>query len=449
MKKQLLLPILLFTALFLFACAKQDSNDQPSVTAPVEDAALESPSMGSSSTESPSADISSDNASQETAHTGAESLNAYDSAADSINALGYDLFAKMGSEDKNTCISPYSIELALSMAANGASGNTLDEMLKVMHVKDLDAFNQAVSASKEKLENDAMDIRIANSVWFDKNITFSDSFEASYLPLLSDSYAAETFESDFADAATLSDMNGWIARATNDKITNIISEIPKDTILILLNAVYFDAQWEVPFPKEGTFDEVFHSPSGDQTVPFMHLSDGYFQYVEYKGIKALRMNYKDSDMAMDILIPADKEQSITELFNGLTFEEKQELYQSLSDSEEVSISSLKLPRFEFSSESVSLNDYLKELGMTEAFSSNADLSLISKGAFISQVYHKTFIRVDENGTEAAAVTAVMVDKMSLIEEDLILFEADVPFVYLISDTSDGTTLFMGNMNSIQ
>lgn len=444
MKKQLLLPILLFTALFLSACAKQDANDQPSVTEPMEDAALESPS-----TETPSPDIPADNDSREAADSGQRVLNEYDSAADSINALGYDLFAKMASEDGNTCISPYSIELALSMAANGASGNTRDEMLKVMHIKDLGAFNQAVSASKEKLESDAMDIRIANSVWFDKNITFSDSFEASYLPLLSDSYAAETFESDFADAATLSDMNGWIARATNDKITNIISEIPKDTILILLNAVYFDAQWEVPFPKEGTFDEVFHSPSGDQTVPFMHLSDGYFQYVEYKGIKALRMNYKDSDMAMDILIPADKEQSITELFNGLTFEEKQELYQSLSDSEEVSISSLKLPRFEFSSESVSLNDYLKELGMTEAFSSNADLSLISKGAFISQVYHKTFIRVDENGTEAAAVTSVMIDRMALIEEDLILFEADVPFMYLISDTSDGTTLFMGNMNSIQ
>ena len=204
MKKHLLLSIILFSTLFLFACAKQDAENRPPVTAPEEDAS-ESPSTESPSTESPSADISSDNASRETADTGTENPGAYDSAADSINALGYDLFAKMGSEDKNTCISPYSIELALSMAANGASGNTLDEMLKVMHVKDLDAFNQAVSVSKEKLENDAMDIRIANSVWFDKNITFSDSFEASYLPLLSDSYAAETFESDFADASARSE----------------------------------------------------------------------------------------------------------------------------------------------------------------------------------------------------------------------------------------------------
>lgn len=443
MKKKLLLPVLLFTALFLFACAKQDTEDQPAVTAPVEDSALESPS-----TEAPAADISSDDDPPSAPDSGQGDLNAYDSASDSINALGYDLFAKMVFEEGNTCISPYSIELALGMAAGGASGNTRDEMLRVMHVKDLDAFSQEAKTSREKLENDAMDIRIANSVWFDKNITFSDSFESSYLPLLNDSYAAETFESDFGDASTLSDMNDWIARATNDKINDIISEIPQDTILILLNAVYFDAQWEVPFPKEGTYDEVFHSPSGDQTVPFMHLSDGFFQYVEYKGIKALRMNYKDSDMAMDILIPADREQSITELFNALSFEEKRELYQSLSDSEEISITSLKLPRFEFSSESVSLNDHLKELGMTEAFSPDADLSLISEGAFISQVNHKTFIRVDENGTEAAAVTSVMVDKMALIEGDLILFEADVPFMYLISDTSDGTTLFMGNMNSI-
>ncbi len=444
MKKHLLLPILLFSAFLLSACGKQTAGEQPlpeqsPVTAPSENASLES---------TPSDDAASEDISSETPALESGASEVYSSAADSINALGYDLFAKISSENKNTCISPYSIELALGMAANGSSGTTRDEMLNVMHIKDLVAFNQAVTASEEKLESDAMDIRIANSAWYDENMIFSDSFEATYLPLLKDSYNAETFESDFADNSTLSTMNDWIARATNDKITNIIAEIPQDTILILLNTVYFNAHWEVPFPKDGTIDEAFHSPSGDQMVPFMHLSEGYFRYVEYKGIQALRMNYENSDMAMDILIPADKEQNVTALFNNLTFEEKQELYQKLSDSEEILISTLRIPRFEFSTESISLNDYLIQLGMAEAFSSGADFPLISKQAFISQVYHKTFIRVDENGTEAAAVTSIMMDKMALIEGDFISFEADVPFMYYISDTSNGTVLFIGSMESI-
>lgn len=423
MKKHLLL-ITLLCAAFFSACSKQTP----------ENSSAEEPALEEQSSEAPV-----DNKPRET----------YTLAADSINALGYDLFAGMASENENVCISPYSIELALGMAVNGASGATRDEMLGAMHIENLDLFNRSVKASKEKLERDAMDICIANSVWYDKNLTFSDSFETSYLPLLNDSYAAEALARDFTDASILSEMNGWIARATNDKITDMLPEIPKDSILVLLNAIYFNAEWEVPFPMEGTYDEVFHCPSGDQTVSFMHLNEGYFQYVEYGGIKALRMHYKDSDMAMDLFIPADKEQNVTELFNGFTFEEKKELYQKLSDSEEILIASLQLPRFEFSPECISLRDVLIELGMAEAFFTNADFSLISEDAFISQVYHKAFIRVDEDGTQAAAATAVMMSRGALIlDEDPISFEADVPFMYHILDTSDGTILFMGNMSSI-
>lgn len=429
MKKYLLLSILLFATLFLSACGsgstdEQSVSEQPAAVTPSNDTSLEAPAAESN---------------------GAE---VYSSAADSINALGYDLFAMMSSEGGNVCISPYSIELALGMAVNGSSGATRDETLSVMHVKDLDAFNQAVTTSKEKLENDAMDIRIANSAWYDENMTFSGNFEPSYLPLLKNSYDAETFARDFSDGSTLFSMNDWIARATNDKITNMISEIPQNAIFVLFNAVYFNAHWEVPFPKEGTMDEVFHSPLGDQTIPFMNLSDGYFRYTEYEGIQALRMNYENSDMAMDILLPLDKEQNMMELFHALTFEEKQELYRQLSDSEELSISVLRLPRFEFSTESIFLNDYLTRLGMADAFSSGADFPLISEEAYISQICHKTFIKVDEDGTEAAAATSVMMNRMSLMAGDFITFEADVPFVYYISDTSDGTILFIGSMEDI-
>lgn len=449
MKKYLLLSTLLFSALFLSACGSRSAKEPPVSKQPTE-----TPSIGEQSAAViPSDDTSSkntpsENISSEASASKPNASEVYSSATDSINALGYDLFEMISSEGGNVCISPYSIELALGMAANASFGTTRDEMLNIMHVKDLDTFNQAAAASRKKLENDAMDIHIANSAWYDEDMTFSGSFESSYLPLLKDSYDAETFTRSFSYNSTLSAMNDWIARATNDKITNMISEIPQNAIFVLFNAVYFNAHWEVPFPKEGTMDEVFHSPLGDQTVPFMNLSDGYFRYTEYKGIQALRMNYEDSDMAMDILLPLDKEQNVTELFRALTFEEKQELYRQLSDSEELSISVLRLPRFEFSTESIFLNDYLTQLGMAEAFSSGADFSLISEEAYISQICHKTFIKVDEDGTEAAAATSVMMDRMSLIAGDLISFEADVPFIYYISDTSDGTILFIGSMEDI-
>lgn len=427
-----MLLLLFISILLLSACGKQSAEALPEQSEPVEQ---------------PEQEEDEQNEEDETAApSDAPSLETYTTASQSINALGFDLFAAM-SDDGNLCISPYSIETALGMAANGAVEETQDEMLAVMHVSDIDAFNTDIDASRKKLEKDTMDIRISNSAWADENMQFSDSFESTYIPLLENTYGAESFNCSLTNEATIQSMNDWIAEATNDKITNMISELPQNASLILFNAVYFNAQWEVPFPKEGTFDEEFHGTDGTQMVPFMHLSDCYFKYYEYKGITALRMYYKDSDMAMDILIPSEKDQSVTELFNALSLQEKQELYQSLSDAEEIMIATFRMPRFEFSSESIRLNDYLSSLGMVKAFSYDAQLDIIGEGICISDILHKTYIRVDEDGTEAAAVTSVLMSKTALIE-DAVSFEVDMPFMYYISDTSDGTILFIGSMNHI-
>lgn len=445
--KKIFLLLTLFSALFLSACKRQDNDgqpvpDQPQLSTPSRDFESEDTSSGQTP------DSSELSGSPSVPEELSLSKEQYDSAPQGINAIGYDLFAIMSSDSENICISPYSIEQALGMAANGAFGATLDEMLKTMHIKDINAFNRDIAASRQKLENDAMEIHIANSAWYSQTADFNESFEASYLPLLKDSYNADSFKSNFTDPNTPAAINDWIARATNDKITHMVTEIPQDTILILLNTVYFNAQWQTPFPKEATCDEIFYGALGEQIVPFMHIKDGYFQYAEYNGIRALRMKYKNSNMAMDILIPSDKQQQITDLFNDLTLEEKQELYKTLSSSEEIAITTLKLPKFEFSSEAIPLNDYLIPLGMTKAFTAGGDFSPISANVYISKIYHKTYIRVDEDGTKAAAATSVMMDRLSLLGGDNILFEADVPFLYQISDTSDGTTLFLGVLNTI-
>lgn len=435
MKKRILFLTFLLPALLLTACGSR-SEAEPPKTEPAEITEPEEESP-----ETPDSDrTSKDQPAEES-----ESV----SLSQSINAMGYDLFAKLKeSGHENICFSPYSIETALGMAANGAVDTTYEEMLHVMQINDIDTFNQNITASVDKLESDAMDIRIANSAWYDKNMDFSDSFETSYLPLLKDSYRADCFEEQLSDPSAIQSMNDWIKEATNEKIDNMVDEISPDACLLLFNAVYFNAKWAVPFPAEGTFDEEFYGTDKTTTVPFMHMSDQYFKYYEYKDIRALRMYYRDSDMAMDILIPAKEGDDVTQLFNDLSFEEKQELYQGLTDAEEIAIASLKLPRFEFSSESIQLNSYLMDLGMNEAFSSDAKLDIISEEAYISNIFHKTYIRVDENGTEAAAVTEVMMNRMSLIAGEPVSFEVDMPFMYYISDTSDGTILFMGSMNHI-
>lgn len=436
MKKRNLLSFLFISILLLSACGKQSAEALPEQQEQLEQSELPEQEEEGQAEQDETA-----------APSDTPSPEAYTTVSQSINALGFDLFAAMSGKEGNLCISPYSIETALGMAANGAVEETQDEMLAAMHVSDIDAFNTDIDASRKKLEKDSMDIRISNSAWADENMQFSDSFESTYIPLLESTYGAESFNCNLTDEATIESMNNWIAKATNDKITNMISELPQNASLILFNAVYFNAQWEVPFPKESTFDEEFHGTDGAQMVPFMHLSDCYFKYYEYKGITALRMYYKDSDMAMDILIPSEKEQSVTELFNAFSFQEKQELYQGLSDAEEIMIATLRMPRFEFSSESIRLNDYLGSLGMVKAFSDDAQLDIISEEVYISDILHKTYIRVDEDGTEAAAVTSVIMNRMALIE-DTVSFEVDVPFMYYISDTSDGTILFIGSMNHI-
>lgn len=425
MKKKVIFPILLGLLFTLTACGtKQPANDKPvdDTLDTIED--IKTPD-----------------------ETIPESKPAL-SFSDSVNTLGYDLFARLA-DGNNFCISPYSIETALGMGANAASDTTLTEMQKVMHISDTDTFNRDFAASADKLEKDALDIRIANSAWYDNTKDYSDSFETSYLPLLEDTFKADSFPTDLTDPSTVKSMNDWLFDATEGKITDMVSELPENASLILFNAVYFNGEWAVPFSKEGTFEEAFHGTNGIWNVPFMHMNDKYFKYCEYKGLAAIRMNYKDSDMAMDILIPLDKSQDAIQLFNAFSNEEKQELYNTLSSAEEILIGTLRLPRFAFSSESIQLSSYLKDLGMMEAFSDKAELNLISPDAYIDDIFHKTYIRVDEKGTEAAAATEMMISTTSLPIGEPVSFEADVPFVYYISDTSEGTILFLGGMKNIE
>lgn len=448
MKKRYLMLGLLITSLLLSACGNNDNSDNDTADTYQSDFLMDPiPLPEGWEGGAPETTQIVDGETNDT-QTSSQSELVFSDVAESTNALGYDLFAAFPA-DENVCISPYSIEAALAMGANAASDITLDEMQKVMHVADLDDFNAGFAASMDKFKNDGMDIRVVNSIWYQKDMDTTEDFRSSYLPLLEDQYAAESFDRNLSDAATVNEINNWVKEATNDKIDQIVTDIDDSAYLLLLNAVYFNAKWTVPFAAELTYDETFHGLSGDKEVPFMHLRDKFFKYYEYKGIRAIRLYYSNSSTAMDILIPADPDDDVAALFNALTYEEKKELYQGLSDAEDQLIGNLRLPRFEFSSDALSLRQTFVSLGMTKAFGETADFSVIADNAYISDIVHKTYIRVDEEGTEAAAVTGAMVEAMSLPVGEPIPFEVDMPFVYYISDTSDGTILFLGSMKDIE
>ncbi|MCH5280354.1 MAG: serpin family protein [Lachnospiraceae bacterium] len=448
MKKRYLILGLLLTSLLLSACGNKDNGNNDTTDSYQSDLLMEPIPLpegweGGAPETTQIVDGETDNDGESS-----QGQLSFTDSAESTNALGYDLFAALPT-DENVCISPYSIEAALAMGANAASDVTLDEMLSVMHVEDLDGFNAGFAASMDKLENDGMDIRVVNSVWYQKDMNTTEDFRSSYLPLLEDQYAAESFDRNLSDAATVDEINDWVKKATNDKIDQIVTDIDDSAYLLLLNAVYFNAKWTVPFAAELTYDETFHGLDGDKEVPFMHMRDKFFKYYEYKGIRAIRLSYSNSSTAMDILIPADPDEDVTALFNALTYEEKKELYQGLTDAEDQLIGNLRLPRFEFSSDALSLRQTFVSLGMAKAFGETADFPVIADNAYISDIVHKTYIRVDEEGTEAAAVTGAMVEAMSLPVGEPIPFEVDMPFVYYISDTSDGTILFLGSMKNIE
>lgn len=372
-----------------------------------------------------------------------------DSVAENVNALGYLLFEKLCG-DENLCISPYSIEIALAMAANGAGGNTLTEMLEVLHIQDLDKFNNDICYSMSQLEKDGAELAIADSLWYNEAKKYNDTFDTEYVPVLQNYYGADVYSADFSSNATVENMNQWVSTATNGKIDQIIDMLKPDTRLVLFNAVYFKGDWAQSFNERNTYTQDFYGTRGTQSVDMMHMYGAEFQYCADYGIRVLRLQYENSNLVMDILIKENPEEAgtITELYNALSAEEKENLAQEISDGEYMSIF-LALPVFEFESETMVLNDTLQSLGMKEAFGASANLDRIAEETYISEVCHKTYIKVDEQGTEAAAVTAVLENDAAACYVETLDFIVDTPFIYMIKDCTDDTILFMGNMNYIE
>lgn len=356
-------------------------------------------------------------------------------------AFAFDLYRLLAErqEGENLFYSPYSISLALAMTYAVARGETEEQMAHALRFTlPGERLHPAFNALDQEL---ALRLNIANVIWGQESYAFLDTF----LDTLAANYGAGLRVLDFAHAPEQSRViiNDWISQQTEGRIENLIPEGTIDplTRLVLTNAVYFNAAWEYPFRERVTKDSPFTLLDGSQVVvPMMHQTES-LGYAEGEGYQAVELPYDGGDMSMVIILPEGDR--FDEFESTLDGDRVREIVRDLRYAQV----DLTMPTFVFDSH-FGLSQALEELGMPAAFSSRAaDFSGMtgSKDLFISDVFHKAFISVDEQGTEAAAATAVEMEVGSEMPADLTVVDIDHPFIFLIRDIETGTILFVGRV----
>lgn len=372
-----------------------------------------------------------------------------------------DALVRAAAPDGNWTLSPYSARLCLAMLANGAKGETQTELLDALQIDDLDAFNQSVKELLETYDSYAriMSLDTANSIWINQSwFDGKGTFLPDFVEKMDENYRATVEEVTNKDSVER--VNAWANEKTNGKIPTILTEDNREFVTALVNAVYFKAAWENEFPANRTEQEAFTNADGTTgTVDMMHQTNG-FGYYATPGVEALKMDYRkyavdnaegdnweyfrDADFSM-YLIKADKEVDVQHLLDQAEF-----VYGDVT---------VSIPKFKVEY-GAALDDALQALGVKAAYNpEKADLtamidpsSLPGGQHFLDTVLQKTYIAVDEKGTEAAAVTAAM-DGAGSAEptrpELVRTFTADGPFWFVIRDNENKEILFVGRYETAE
>ncbi len=346
----------------------------------------------------------------------------------------------------NVFFSPYSISTALAMTYAGARGETAKQMAKTLRFtlgqQQLHrAFGSHIRRLNEQGKKGNYELAVANALWGQTGYTFLDSF----LRLLERTYGAGLKEVDFAGATEQARLtiNKWVEDKTKERIRDLIRPgvLNELTTLVLTNAIYFKGDWLSKFDEDNTRARPFHISSDRSiNVPMMYQSQK-FNYADRENLQILELPYKGGDLSMIVLLPKQVD-GISNLERSLTVE-KLKLWLKALRSRKVNVF---LPKFKLTWGAYDLTRLLGRMGMKDAFSlPPADFSGITgkKDLFISNVVHKAFVAVDEEGTEAAAATAVAFRKLAVV--DVPVFRADHPFVFMIRDNQSGAILFMGRV----
>ncbi len=355
----------------------------------------------------------------------------------------WNLFKESSENSGNIMISAPSAYYALAMTLNGADNETKTEILRALSADNitLEDLNNGLGDWMTLMSKDrTAKFSITNSIWLREGFNANKDF----LQTNADYYSAYIKSLNFSDASAPNTINKWVKEATNDTIDKIVDKISDDVMMYLINAIYFKGDWKVQFNANKTYEAEFNTPTGKLKADFMNRR-GEIDYLQSNGITGVVLPYLDEQFAFVGLLPAEGK-TPKDLINDLS---ALDLLGLMKNKEAKNIE-LSLPKFESSYED-SLNNELSNLGMNIAFEpSKADFSLMSenliKDLYISEVKQKTYIKVDEKGTEAAAVTSVEMELTSMpVELQRVVF--DRPFVYGIVDVTTGIPLFIGIMEN--
>jgi serpin B len=358
------------------------------------------------------------------------------------NQFGVDLYGRVSNQPGNLFLSPYSVDTALAMVLAGARGPTAAQMSATLHLPALKpadlqaAFGDLIRRYQASKAEQGYELHVANALWAAQNAALLPD----YVQLLDKDYSARLTTVDFSNpTAAAATINDWVARQTKDRIKDLISPsgLDQNTRLILTNAIYFKGTWAAPFKADATADAPWHG--ADAGIAHMMHQTSSYPYFEDDQLSALQLPYDGDRVAMLVLLPKETD-GLGKLEKSLDTRRLQAVIDGLRQQDVVA----SLPKFRVESR-FSLSRSLSEMGMPLAFSSSADFSGISAVGhlYVSEVVHKAFVEVDEQGTEAAAATGVTM--RALIYRPHPIFNADQPFLFLIRDVKDQTVLFIGRL----
>lgn len=360
------------------------------------------------------------------------------------NQFGFDLFRELQREkpDKNIFISPVSIGTALAMTMNGTAGATKDEMLQTMQLNRMDteginAAYQTLIRVLPKLDPKVQAV-MANSVWYRQGFPVLPGFLAT----CEDKYSSEVRALDFNDPNSVKVINGWVNDKTKGKINQIIDQIPSSTVMYLINAIYFKGAWKKTFDPKKTAKSPFYLQGGGETeVDLMNHGGIRLPYYENDLYQAVDLAYGGEEaFSMTVLLPKEGV-STGRIIAGLS----QGDWAALAEGLKADSIIFSMPAFEMKYQK-NLNSTLQQLGIKKAFTGGeADFSKMAQNVdlFISEVRHKSFIKVNEEGTEAAAVTSVGIDVTSVPLLPVVVLNR--PFLFAIREKATNSVLFIGQM----
>ena len=383
-----------------------------------------------------------------------EALKKMEPYALSVNKFSFGIFNNLKKDDSNTFASPFSLYMALAMLANGTDGNTKNELLSAMGINDLSEFNNNAKYILAGSSDEKVTLNIANAVWTGNRFELAADVEKDFFEPVKNYYNADIKKDvDLMSQDFVDDVNQWADEKTNGMIKKVLAEpLDEGAAMLLANAVYFLGTWTNPFRTEATAEKEFNGVKGKKKIQMMLNGGVYGKYFKNDSFVGASLPYGNGNYEMDILMSADTSTTAGKVWNSLSADDKAKTFANFSVNENSKkINVLQLPKFELEGDyGDELIQALNNIGVKDLFNSKvSDLSKIGKDFFVSKIAQKAKLKVDEKGTEAAAVTTIAVGNASIEKPvEWIEFIVDRPFIFAIRDRVSGMILFIGEVNDL-